>query len=95
MWTNALRYDPDVARWTLAEVADRGTLVFECRRCRRLSVADGDKLAERFGVADAVERVQRVMRCRRCGTLRPDVLVRLKVGRGDSAWWRMPPRLGR
>jgi hypothetical protein len=91
----ALGYDLDVTRWTLEEVAERGTLVFECRRCRRMAVLERGQLEGRFNHQSRVAEVRRVMRCRRCGSKFPEALVRLKIGRGDLAWWPLPPRLGR
>lgn len=90
----ALDYELDVSRWTLREVAARGTLVVECRRCRKLAVVSVETLA-RFAETTPVGNVQKRMRCRQCGACYPDTLVRLKIRRGDLAWWPMPPRLGR
>lgn len=89
-----LGYDLDVLKWTLAEVADRGTLVFECRRCGHRAVIYDDTLA-RFHPDDRVALLAKLMRCDRCKRRDAQPLVRLNFGRGDAAWWPQPPRLTR
>jgi hypothetical protein len=88
------RYDLDVGTWTLRETEERGSLFFECRRCRRKVRAYGEVLS-RFRKDQPVKEVQARLRCQKYGTSRPDALVRLNFGRGDAAWWPVPPRLSR
>jgi hypothetical protein len=91
----ALGYDPDVSLWTLQQVFERGTLVFECLKCRHVSMMMEDRLLGRFRRSDTVSVPLKLARCRRCACKRVKPLVRLNMGRKDLAWWPMPPRLGR
>jgi hypothetical protein len=77
-------YDPNVEKWTLAEVAERGTL----------ALVPWTHLGQ-FKCDEHVGAVRRRMRCRRCGAKYPSPIVHLNGVRGSLAWWPMPPSVGR
>lgn len=86
---------PGLDRWTLAEVAERGELVFECRKCWHVAEADVPKFITQFGDDALVRDVLRQSVCRKCGRKRAGALIRLRGIRGDKPWWPTTRRAGR